>query len=81
VPRLHPYLQDSVLGSAPRVVSGTNSGSATPPAVPPSAFQAEGLRSLAGIRRSWFATRHSSRYGWSFGTPQPELACKGLLAC
>ena len=33
-------------------------------------FQAEGLRSSAGIRRSWLATRRSPRYGWSIGTPQ-----------
>jgi len=27
------------------------------------------LRSPAGIRRSWFATRRSPRYGWNIGTP------------
>ena len=40
----------------------------------PSAFQAEGLRSSAVIRRSWFAARRSPRYGWNVGTPHPAVA-------
>ena len=32
------------------------------------------MRSSAGIRRSWYATRRSPRYGWNIGTPQLVIA-------
>jgi hypothetical protein len=58
---------------SPKTHAGKTRENVRPFALPtrrPPAFPAEGLRSSAGIGRSWFATRRSPRYGRSAGTRQ-----------